>query len=106
MIFFFKLTYSGTKDYIKEFCDNGSVNLQSPPSKRYTVTDLVPDTFYKFYFNGISSCGQNLSQIIEAKTSVSGKLEAILTFIILLFCSGKEKNYCHPSNINWQLVWF
>ena len=75
--YFLKFTYNGTEDYIKEFSDDGSVNLGSTPSERYTVTKLVPDTFYKFYFNGISSCGQSLSQIIEAKTIASGKLGPI-----------------------------
>ena len=42
--FFFKFTYSGTSD-------DGSVNAGSPPSQRYTVTNLVPDTFYKLYFD-------------------------------------------------------
>ena len=98
---FFKFTYSGTKDYIKELCDGGSVNVGSPPSERYTVTNLVPDTFYRFYFNGITSCGQSLSQIIKAKTSASGKLGAISYFYNFLFLQRQRKNYCHLSNINW-----
>ncbi|XP_067028443.1 uncharacterized protein [Acropora muricata] len=79
----YTFTYSGTEDYIKEFSDDGSVNLGSPPSERYTVTCLVPDTFYKFYFNGISSCGQSLSQIIEAKTIASVPGEGAQNFLLL-----------------------
>ncbi|XP_015763700.1 PREDICTED: receptor-type tyrosine-protein phosphatase T-like [Acropora digitifera] len=64
----YTFTYSRAEDYIKEFSDDDIVNLGSPPSEQFTVTNLEPDTFYKFYFNGISSCGQNLSQIMKAKT--------------------------------------
>ena len=85
--------YSATEDYIKEFSDDGIVNLGSPPSERYTVTNLVPDTFYKFYFDGISSCGQNLSQIMKAKTFASGKLGPISYLYVFLL---QRKNYCHP----------
>ena len=85
--------YSATEDYIKEFSDNGIVNLGNPPSERYTVTNLVPDTFYKFYFNGISSCGQNLSQIMKAETFASGKLGLISYLYVFLL---QRKNYCHP----------
>ena len=88
--FFFKFTYSGTNG-------DGSVNVGSPPSVRYTVTNLVPDTFYKFYFNGISSCGRSLSQIIEAETSASGKLGAVPYFCNFLFLQRQRKN----SNIKW-----
>ena len=84
--------YSPTEDYIKEFSDDGIVNLGSPPSERYTVTNLVPDTFYKFYFNGISSCGQHLSQIMKAKTFASGKLGPISYLCVFLL---QRKNYCH-----------
>ncbi|XP_067026514.1 uncharacterized protein, partial [Acropora muricata] len=73
----YTFTYSGTEDNIKESSDDDIVDLGSPPSVRYTVTNLVPDTFYKFYFKGISSCGQRLSQIIKAKTIGSGKLGPI-----------------------------
>ena len=89
LLLFLKFTYSGTEDYIKEFSDDGIVNLGSPPSERYTVTNLVPDTFYKFYFNGISSCGQRLSQIIKAKTIGSGKLGPI-SYLYIFFGRGKE----------------
>ncbi|XP_067028441.1 uncharacterized protein [Acropora muricata] len=67
----YTFTYSGTEDYIKESSDDDIVNLGSPPSERYTVRNLEPDTFYKFYFHGISSCGQSLSQILRAKTFAS-----------------------------------
>ena len=77
IVFFFKFTYSRTKDYNKESSDDGILNLERPPSERYTVTNLEPDTFYEFYFKGISSCGQRLSQIIKAKTIGSGKLGPI-----------------------------
>ena len=82
--------YSPTKDYIKEFSDDDIVNLGSPPSERYTVTNLEPDTFYKFYFNGISSCGQNLSQIMKAKTFASGKLGPI-SYLYLLYLSDSTR---------------
>ena len=85
LLSFLKFTYSATEDHIKEFSDDDIVNLGSPPSERYTVTNLVPDTFYKFYFNGISSCGQSLSQIIKAKTIASGKLGPILTYMFFFF---------------------
>ncbi|XP_044165878.1 receptor-type tyrosine-protein phosphatase mu-like isoform X3 [Acropora millepora] len=62
----YTFTYSGTKN------DSVSVSLGSPPSERHTVTNLEPNTIYKFYFDGISSCGQSLSQIIEAKTTPIG----------------------------------
>ena len=88
LLLFLKLTYSGTADYIKEFSDDGIVNLGSPPSERYTVTNLVPDAFYKFLFNGISSCGQRLSQIIKAKTIGSGKLGPI-SHLYIFFGRGK-----------------
>ncbi|XP_074612301.1 receptor-type tyrosine-protein phosphatase S-like isoform X2 [Acropora palmata] len=58
----YTFTYSGPKN------DSVSVSLGSPPSERHTVTNLEPNTIYKFHFDGISSCGQSLSQIIEAKT--------------------------------------
>ena len=90
--------YSPTEDYIKEFSDDGIVNLGSPPSERYTVTNLVPDTFYKFYFNGISSCGQNLSQIMKAKTFASGKLGPISYLHVFLLL---RKNFATLSKINW-----
>ena len=89
LLLFLKFTYSGTADYIKEFSDDGIVNLGSPPSERYTVTNLVPDTFYKFYFDGISSCGQKLSQTIKAKTIDSGKLGPI-SYLYIFFGRGKE----------------
>ena len=89
MTFFFKFTYSGTND-------DGSVNAGSPPSERYTVTNLVPDTFYKFYFGVISPCGRSLSQIIEAKTSASGKLGAVSYFYIFLFLERQRKNLLPP----------
>ena len=89
LLLFLKFTYSGTEDYIKEFSDDDSVNLGRPPSERYTVTCLVPDTFYKFHFNGISSCGQSLSQIIEAKTIASGKLGPISYLYAFLLQSKK-----------------
>ena len=86
--------YSATEDYIKEFSDDGSVNLGSPPSERYTLTDLVPDTFYKLYFNGISSCGKRLSQIIKAKTIGSGKLGPI-SYLYVFFFAEARQNFCH-----------
>ena len=89
LLLFLKFTYSGTEDYIKEFSDDSIVNLGSPPSERYTVTNLVPDTFYKFYFDGISSCGQKLSQTIKAETIGSGNLGTI-SFLYIFFGSGKE----------------
>ena len=73
--------YSETEDHIKEFSVDGIVNPGSPPPERCTVTNLVLDTSYKFYFNGISSCGQSVSQIIKAKTIASGKLGPILTYM-------------------------
>ena len=94
IIFFFKFTYSRTEDYIKEFSYDGNVNLGSPPSERYTVTNLVPDTLYKFYFIGISSCGQSLSQIIKAKTIGSGKLGPIS--FLYIFLAEAKKHCCHP----------
>ena len=96
LLLFLKFTYSGTEDYIKEFSDDGSVNLGSPPSERYTVTNLVPDTFYRFYFSGISSCGQRLSQIIKAKTIGSGKLGAYFLLIFIIFFAEAKKNCCYP----------
>ena len=88
-----KFMYSATEDYIKEFFDDGIVNLGSPPSDRYTVTNLVPDTFYNFSFDGISSCGQRLSQTMKAKTIASGKLGPISYLYVFLLL---RKNYCHP----------
>ena len=79
-----KFTYRGAEDYIKEFSDDDIVNLGSPPSEQFRVTNLEPDTFYKFYFNGISSCGQSLSQIIKAKTLASGKLGPISYLYVFL----------------------
>ena len=76
--------YSGTEQHSKESSVDGIVKLGSPPSERYTVTNLMPDTFYEFDFNGISSCGQRLSQIIKAKTIASGKLGPILTSYLKL----------------------
>ena len=94
LLLFSKFTYRATEDYIiKEFSDDGIVNLGSPPSEQYTVTKLVPDTFYKFYFNGISSCGQSLSQIMKAKTFASGKLGPISYLYVFLL---QRENYCHP----------
>ncbi|XP_067028426.1 receptor-type tyrosine-protein phosphatase S-like isoform X2 [Acropora muricata] len=58
----YTFTYNGTEN------DSVSLNVGSPPSEQYSVTNLVPNTLYKFYFDGTSSCGQSLSQIIEAKT--------------------------------------
>ena len=84
--FFFKFTYSGTND-------DGSVNVGSPPSEQYTVTNLVPDTFYKFYFDGISSCRRSLSQIIEAETSASGKLGAVSYFYNFPFLQRQRKKF-------------
>ena len=89
LLLFLKFAYSRMEDYIKEFSDDGNVNLGSPPSERYTVTNLVPDTFYNFYFIGISSCGQRLSQIIKAKTIGSGKLGPI-SYLYIFFGRGKE----------------
>ena len=98
LLLFLKFTYSGTEDNIKESSDDDIVDLGSPPSVRYTVTNLVPDTFYKFYFKGISSCGQRLSQIIKAKTIGSGKLGPIsylyiyiYIYIFFFFCTGKDQ---------------
>ena len=97
--------YSGTEQHIKEFCVDGIVKLGSPPSERYTVTNLVLDTSYKFYFNGISSCGQRLSQIIKAKTIASGKLGPILTyiffFLFFFFLHRRRKVVAILSTINW-----
>ena len=104
---FLKFTYSGTEDHIKEFSVDGIVNPGSPPSERYTVTNLEPDTFYKFYFNGISSCGQRLSQIIKAKTIASGKLGPILTYMffscfgLFFFLHRRRKIVAILSKINW-----
>ena len=102
LLLFLKFTYSGTEDYIKEFSDDSIVNLGSPPSERYTVTNLVPDTFYKFYFNGISSCGQKLSQTIKAETIGSGNLGSI-SFLYIFFGSGKETLLPHYLKLtgNW-----
>ena len=93
LLLFLKFTYSGTEDYIKESSDDDIVNLGSPPSERYTVTNLVPHTFYNFYFHGISSCGQSLSQILRAKTFASGKLRLISYLYVFLL---HRKNCCHP----------
>ena len=93
-----KFSYSGAEDYVKEFSDDGIVNLGSPPSEQYTVTNLEPDTFYNFYFNGISSCGQNLSQIMKAKTFASGKLGPISYLHVFLLL---RKNFATLSKINW-----
>ncbi|XP_044170568.1 uncharacterized protein LOC114949515 isoform X2 [Acropora millepora] len=92
----YTFTYSGTEDRIKEFSVDGIVNPGSPPYERYTVTNLVQDTSYNFYFDGISSCGQRLSQIIKAKTIASGKLGPILTYMFFFCCCfflhiGEEK---------------
>ena len=76
-------------DYVKEFSDDGIVNLGNPSSERYTITNLVPDTFYKLYFNGISSCGQRLSQIIKVKTIGSGNLGPI-SYLYIFYGRGKE----------------
>ena len=89
------------EDHIKEFSVDGIVKLGSPPSERYTVTNLVPDTSYNFYFDGISSCGQRLSQIIKAKTIASGKLGPILTYMLLFFLHRRRKIVAILSKINW-----
>ena len=81
--------YSETENHIKEFSVDGIVNPGSPPSERYTVTNLEPDTSYKFYFKGISSCGQSLSQIIKVKTIGTGKLGPI-SYLYIFFGRGKE----------------
>ena len=98
---FLKFTYSGTND-------DGSVNAGSPPSERYTVTNLVPNAFYKFYFDGISSCGRNLSQMIEAETrrletSASGKLGTVsyfhnffFSFFFFFFVGANKKIIATP----------
>ena len=99
LLLFSKFTYSATEDYNKEFSDDGIVNLGSPPSERYTVTNLVPDTFYKFYFNGMSSCGQRLSQIIKAKTIASGKLGPI-SYLYVFFVQRQRKIVATLSKIN------
>ena len=91
--FFLKFKYSRTEDSIKKFCDDVIVNLGSPPAERYTVTNLEPDTFYNFSFNGMSSCRQRLSQMIKAKTFASGKLGLISYLNVFLL---QRKNNFHP----------
>ena len=88
-----KFKYSRTEDSIKQFCDDVIVNLGSPPAERYTVTNLEPDTFYNFSFNGMSSCRQRLSQMIKAKTFASGKLGLISYLYVFLL---QRKNNFHP----------
>ncbi|XP_067026513.1 uncharacterized protein [Acropora muricata] len=93
--------YSATEDCIKEFCDDGIVNLGSPPSERYTVTNLVPDTFYKFYFDAISSCGQSLSQIIEAKTIASANIRLVCFNMVAFYktCSTYPLFLTYSSSV-------
>ena len=91
--FFLKFKYSRTEDSFKKFCDDVIVNLGSPPAERYTVTNLEPDTFYNFSFDGMSSCRQRLSQMIKAKTFASGKLGPISYLYVFLL---QRKNYRHP----------
>ena len=93
IIFFLKFKYSRTEDSIKKFCDDVIVNLGSPPAERYTVTNLEPDTFYNFSFDGMSSCRQRLSQMIKAKTFASGKLGLISYLYVFLL---QRKNNFHP----------
>ena len=65
---FIEVTYYGTKDYIQDFSDSGTIQLL-----QQTVKTLVPYTSYKFHFSGKSACGQILSQTMDAKTKVAGK---------------------------------
>ncbi|XP_068727469.1 receptor-type tyrosine-protein phosphatase delta-like isoform X2 [Montipora capricornis] len=65
----YSVTYYGTKDYIQEFSDSGTIQLL-----QQTVKTLVPYTSYKFHFFGKSACGQNLSQTMDAKTKVAAPL--------------------------------
>ncbi|XP_074612317.1 uncharacterized protein LOC141866677 isoform X1 [Acropora palmata] len=97
----YTFSYSGTEDYIKESFDDDIVNLGSPPSERYTVTNLVPDTFYKFYFNGISSCGQSLSQILRAKTIGSANGNGPLTPVKVVRTSEECLHTGKPNWDNW-----
>ena len=100
LLLFLKFTYSGTEEYFKGFSDDGIVNLGSPPSERYTVTNLMPDTFYKFFFDGISSCGQKLSQTIKVKTIGSGKLGPI-SYLYKFFWQRQRNIAATLSKINW-----
>ncbi|XP_068727455.1 receptor-type tyrosine-protein phosphatase T-like isoform X1 [Montipora capricornis] len=66
----YSVTYYGTKDYIQDFSDSGTIQLL-----QQTVKTLVPYTSYKFHFSGKSACGQNVSQTMVAKTKVAAPLE-------------------------------
>ena len=100
LLLFSKFSYMATEDYIKESSDDGILNLGRPPSERYTVTNLEPDTFYEFYFDGISSCGQRLSQIIKAKTIGSGKFWPI-SYLYIYFLQRQRSIVAILSKINW-----
>ncbi len=67
----FKVKYSGIKSYDKTFTDGGV--KEAGKSTRYTVTNLVPGSTYKFEVYGTSVCANSIPRYLTVETKVEGE---------------------------------
>ena len=68
---FFKVKYTGRKNYNASFFDTGERDADE--GTNFVMGNLVPGTLYNFKVNGISVCGEGQPNTVDATTKMAGK---------------------------------